>query len=257
VLLPDHDTWLEADAARVAQILTNLLTNAARYTDHGGRITVEVRADGGAVHVTVSDIGIGFATEDAEKLFEMFARGDRSQGLGIGLALARRLAQMHGGSLTGSSKGLGQGATFTLSLPAGTSQHQPAAAERTRPGLPPINVLVVDDNRDAAETLQMLLDLLGVRARVAHEGPTALTMFETETPDAVLLDIGMPGMDGYEVARKLRARHPEWPGTLVALSGWGQEADRRKGQQAGFDHHLVKPVELDTLRQLLSNVTKP
>jgi PAS domain S-box-containing protein len=249
-------TWIDADPARISQVLSNLLSNAARYTDPHGRIEVRSWIDGGWAHVSVTDTGMGFEPGEGSRLFEMFVRGQRSQGLGIGLALARRLAEMHGGTLSGASAGAGRGATFTLSLPAAPPAEVAPGSSTQVPSesLPPIRVLVVDDNRDAADTLQMLLDMLGASTRVAHEGASALSMFELEKPDAVLLDIGMPGMDGYEVARKLRARHPDWRGTLIALTGWGQENDRRKGREAGFDHHLVKPVALDSLQNLLSSL---
>jgi PAS domain S-box-containing protein len=254
--LPDAPVWIEADGARVAQVLSNLLGNASRCTDAGGRISLAARVeDGSRLSIAVRDTGVGFERADGERFFEMFVRGERSQGLGIGLALARRLAQMHGGTLTGESDGPGRGATFTLALPLPAQQPRPAAGRVHGPqSLPPIKVLVVDDNEDAANTLHELLDLLGARASVAHEGLAALASFERDPPDAVLLDIGMPGLDGYQVARLLRERHPRWPGALIALTGWGQESDRRKGKEAGFDHHLVKPVDVDALHRLLSTV---
>ena len=257
VSLPERELWLDADAARIAQVLSNLLSNASRYTDPQGRIAIDARVEAGQVHVAVQDSGIGFNPEEGPRLFEMFVRGERSQGLGIGLALSRRLAQMHGGTLAGESGGPGRGATFTLSLPLQPGLQAAAPAATAPEALPPIRVLVVDDNRDAADTLQVLLGLLGAQARVAHGGQAALQLFEAERPDAVLLDIGMPGMDGYQVARILRARHPDWSGALIALTGWGQENDRRKGREAGFAHHLVKPVDIDALRRLLATVAPP
>jgi signal transduction histidine kinase/DNA-binding response OmpR family regulator len=254
VALPPRGLWLEADAARIAQVLSNLLSNAARYTDPGGRIALRGRVEAGQVLLAVEDSGMGFDPGHGPRLFEMFTRGERSQGLGIGLALSRRLVEMHGGTLTGESAGRGRGATFTVSLPLGAPLAAGPAPSQPADALPPIRVLVVDDNRDAAETLQMLLDLLGAQTRIAHAGVAALALFEAEPPDAVLLDIGMPGMDGYQVARALRERHPDWPGALIALTGWGQENDRSKGQAAGFEHHLVKPVDVDALRQLLASV---
>jgi PAS domain S-box-containing protein len=251
--LPERELLVEGDAARLAQVLSNLLNNAARYTDRGGRIGLRVAVEAGRVRMTLRDSGIGFPPGDAQRLFEMFSRGDRSTGLGIGLALARRLVEMHGGTLDAHSDGPGQGATFTLVLPLG----EQLAAPQPRPepaALPAIRVLVVDDNRDAADTLRTLLQLLGARAEMVHDGEAALARFGAFCPDAVLLDIGMPGMDGYQVARALRERHPDWNGALIALTGWGQENDRRKGQEAGFDHHLVKPVDVDVLQRLLASV---
>jgi signal transduction histidine kinase/CheY-like chemotaxis protein len=253
VELPGRELWVEGDAARLAQVLSNLLNNAARYTDRGGHISLRVAVEAGQVRVTLRDSGIGFPPGDAQRLFEMFSRGERSQGLGIGLALSRRLVEMHGGTLDAHSDGPGQGATFTLVLPLG----EQLAAPQPRPepaALPAIHVLVVDDNRDAADTLRTLLQLLGARAEMVHDGEAALDRFGPLRPDAVLLDIGMPGMDGYQVARALRERHPDWNGALIALTGWGQENDRRKGQEAGFDHHLVKPVDVDVLQRLLASV---
>ncbi|MDB5954896.1 ATP-binding protein [Ramlibacter sp.] len=254
VALPEGELWLQGDAARLAQVLSNLLNNASRYTDRGGRIGVDLRVEGDRVRVSVQDSGIGFAEERAAQLFEMFVRGERSQGLGIGLALARRLVEMHGGTLQGRSPGPGKGSTFSLDLPLGAALEAPLPQREEGGGMPALRVLVVDDNQDAADTLRMLLDLLGAQARVAHEGEGALALFESFAPEAVLLDIGMPGMDGYQVARALRQRHPHWRGALIALTGWGQENDRRKGQEAGFDHHLVKPVDVAALQELLSAV---
>jgi CheY-like chemotaxis protein len=186
----------------------------------------------------------------------MFSRGEGSQGLGIGLALSRRLAEMHGGMLEGTSEGPGRGSTFTLALPLQQDAQAPAPPACPASGVASLRILVVDDNQDAADTLRMLLELLGAEARQAHDGEAALRAFEAFAPEAVLLDIGMPGMDGYQVARQLRARHPEWAGALIALTGWGQENDRRKSQEAGFGHHLTKPVDLAALQELLRNVAE-
>jgi CheY-like chemotaxis protein len=229
-------------------------SNAARYTEPGGRIALRGRVEAGQVLLAVEDSGMGFDPGHGPRLFEMFTRGERSQGLGIGLALSRRLVEMHGGTLTGESAGRGRGATFTVSLPLGAPLAAGPAPSQPADALPPIRVLVVDDNRDAAETLQMLLDLLGAQTRIAHAGEAALALFEAEPPDAVLLDIGMPGMDGYQVARAIRARGAGTRPTLVALTGWGQQEDRLRAQDAGFDHHLVKPAELDKLETLFASL---
>ncbi|MGV3494059.1 MAG: ATP-binding protein [Ramlibacter sp.] len=254
VELPDQPLWLDGDAARLTQVLANLLNNASRYTERGGRIVVTASADGERARVAVRDTGMGFDAAQAARLFQMFSRGERSQGLGIGLALARTLAEMHGGEVTAHSEGPGQGATFTLELPLRAAAPQPAPVATPAPGMDALRVLVVDDNRDAAVTLQTLLELLGARAEVAHDGAQALAHFAECDPQVVLLDIGMPGMDGYAVARELRRRHPSWQGKLIALTGWGQENDRRKGREAGFDHHLVKPVDVAALQALLAPV---
>jgi PAS domain S-box-containing protein len=255
VAMPPRALWLDADAARLAQVLSNLLSNATRYMDPGGRIELHARVEGSRAVVSVRDEGMGFTPDQGDRMFEMFTRGERSQGLGIGLALARRLAEMHGGTLEGASEGPGRGSTFTLALPLGEAAGSgEAPADAPAAGLPPLSVLVVDDNEDAGATLQMLLEVLGMRAKVAADGVTALALFAQDPPDVVLLDIGMPGMDGYQVARALRERHPGWRGALVALTGWGQEEDKRRTQEAGFGHHLVKPVDMQVLQGLLARV---
>jgi CheY-like chemotaxis protein len=192
-------------------------------------------------------------------MFEMFSRGEHHghhpDGLGIGLALARRLAEMHGGTLEAHSAGAGAGSEFTLRLPL-------AAGDAERAAEPPVmaaafprkRILVVDDNRDAADSLGMMLELLGAQVRVAHNGDEALEVFSRYDPAVVLLDIGMPGMDGYEVARLLRHRFPEHDATIVALTGWGQDSDRQRAREAGFDHHLIKPAEMTTLQALLGSL---
>jgi two-component system CheB/CheR fusion protein len=260
VALPGEPLWVDGDPVRLAQILANLLNNAAKYTPPGGRIGVAARKREGCVEVAVRDNGPGIAPEALPRLFEMFARGggpDRGGqgGLGIGLALSRRLAEMHGGSLGAKSDGLGRGAEFTLTLALaaapqpGTSSAAPAAAR-----LPGRRILVVDDNRDAAESLSMVLKFLGADVQVANDGRQALDAFQSYQPAVVFLDIGMPGMDGYEVARRMRAAQNGERPALVALTGWGQEADRQRSRDAGFDHHLVKPADLGVLQALLASL---
>jgi PAS domain S-box-containing protein len=263
VALPDEPLWIEGDAVRVAQILSNLLNNAAKYTDPGGEIRLQVAGRGGAVAISVRDNGIGIAPETLPRLFEMFSRAagpDRAGrgGLGIGLALSRRLAEMHGGTLEGRSEGPQRGAEFTLTLPlaAPGSQRLPAMPGAAPGGVPPRRVLVVDDNRDAAESLSLVLKFLGADVRVARDGPEALQAYEAYKPSVVFLDIGMPGMDGYEVARRIRQGNGGRP-AIVALTGWGQEQDRRRAREAGFDHHLVKPAELGALQSILASLEGP
>jgi CheY-like chemotaxis protein len=195
------------------------------------------------------------------RLFEMFSRAagpDRAGhgGLGIGLALARRLAEMHGGTLEGKSEGVGRGSEFTLRLPlAAEAAERPAPrADSAGARLPPRRILVVDDNRDAAESLGMVLQFLGADVRIARDGSEALQAYEAYEPSVIFLDIGMPGMDGYEVARRIRQRNGARP-AIVALSGWGQEQDRRRAREAGFDHHLVKPAELGALQALFASLS--
>jgi PAS domain S-box-containing protein len=253
VFLPGEPLPLDGDPVRLGQILANLLNNAANYTPRGGRIELRAQREGEQVVISVRDDGLGIAPEQIERVFDMFSRGERSSGLGIGLALARRLAEMHGGTIRAQSAGLGKGATFIVTLPldcgraATTDAATPAAAV-----LPQKRVLVVDDNHDAANSLAMLLQYLGADVDVAHSGSEALERFDVYAPAVVLLDIGMPGMDGYEVARAIRAREAGRRVPLVALTGWGQEEDRRRARAAGFDHHLVKPADIDALQGLLA-----
>ena len=256
VELPEEPLWLEGDLVRMAQILANLLNNAAKYTDHGGRIRLRAWREGGSAAISVSDNGVGIAPEIMPRMFEMFSRGDRDSGrsqggLGIGLALSRRLAQMHGGSLEASSDGPGKGSEFIVRLPLTAVPVQAAPSVHADQRLAQMRVLVVDDNPDAGDSLAMILEVLGAEVRVARSGAEAIDMFGAYQPSVVLLDIGMPGMNGYDVARALRTRFPDRGATLVALTGWGQEDDRRRAREAGFDHHLVKPADLDVLQHLL------
>ena len=258
--LPNAPLWVEGDPVRLTQILANLLDNAAKYTPDGGQIAVDARRGAGEAVVTIRDNGPGIAPDALEHVFEMFTRGsapaDRAQGgLGIGLALARRLAVMHGGSLEARSEGKSHGSAFTLRLPAS------AAAVGERPAAPAAaadlghqRILVVDDNFDAGDSLAEVLRQMGADTRVARDGPEAIQAFEAYAPSVVLLDIGMPGMDGYQVARILRDRFPQRRAALVALTGWGQEKARALAREAGFDHHLVKPTEIAALRELLASL---
>ncbi|WP_411882300.1 PAS domain-containing protein [Polaromonas sp. YR568] len=259
--VPADTLWVEGDAVRLAQVLSNLLNNAASYTDAGGTVTVTVRRADAQVRISVKDTGIGMEPAAIPHMFEMFSRGNRDSarhqgGLGIGLALARRLAEMHQGTLEAHSDGPGKGTEFTLRLPlvntgsAGTADDTAAAAPR----LEKTRVLVVDDNVDAGDTLAVILDMLGAEVRVARDGAQALETFAAYQPSVVLLDIGMPGMNGYEVARAIRNRFPAHPTVLVALTGWGQEDDRRRASEAGFDHHLLKPAEIEALQKLLADM---
>jgi PAS domain S-box-containing protein len=260
VSFPDESLLLDADPVRLAQIFGNLLNNAAKYSEKGGQIEITARRDGEEAVVTIRDSGDGIAPEQLPKLFEIFTRGERSSrrnqsGLGIGLALVRRLTEMHGGRVEAASEGLGKGSSFSVHLPLNVEQ---AATPRTRgrehSSIEELSVLVVDDNKDAAESLAMLLRTAGADIRVAHDGPTALAEFERSEPHVVLLDIGMPDMDGCEVARRLREISRPERVALVALTGWGQDEDRRRVREAGFDHHLVKPVDIASLQALLSSL---
>ena len=255
VVLPDEPLVVDGDPTRLTQILANLLNNSAKYTPAGGHVAVRVARDGELVAISVADDGMGITPEALPRIFEMFTRGSIAMGLqgglGIGLALVKKLAEMHGGSIVAKSDGPGRGSVFTLTLPLAAGPAT-AGVERTATPVPhKKRVLVVDDNIDAAETLAMLLGMIGADVHVTHDGPAALAAFATSPPELVLLDIGMPGMDGYEVARRLRALDPEHRVSIVALTGWGQNEDRRLAREAGFDHHLVKPANLDALRAIL------
>jgi len=259
VSLPKERLFLEGDSTRLTQILANLLNNAAKYTDAHGHIWLTARVVTGEVVISVRDDGIGIDPAELSRIFEMFSRAgaaNRTQnGLGIGLTLARRLAEMHGGTIEARSDGLGHGSEFVVRLPLAPAPPVAATlAESATPLDEKKRVLVVDDNADAAETLGMLLQLLGAEVKVAHDGPTALEHYAGYDPDLVLLDIGMPGMDGHEVARRMRADYAARATTIVALTGWGQAEDRRRAREAGFDHHLVKPADGNALRALLASV---
>jgi PAS domain S-box-containing protein len=262
VSFPDEPLLLDADPVRLAQIFGNLLNNAAKYSEKGGRIEITARRDGEEALVTIRDSGDGIAPEQVPKLFEIFTRGERSarrnqSGLGIGLALVRRLTEMHGGRVEASSEGVGKGSTFSVRLPLNVRQAAaPKARGREHSSIEELSVLVVDDNKDAAESLAMLLRTAGAEVRVAHDGPTALEEFERCESHVVLLDIGMPDMDGCEVARRLREISRPDRVALVALTGWGQDEDRRRIREAGFDHHLVKPVDLASLQALLTSLAR-
>ncbi|HWB74410.1 MAG TPA: ATP-binding protein, partial [Nannocystaceae bacterium] len=253
--------WVQGDAVRLAQILTNLLANALKYTARAGTIAIAARRDGDDIVLAVRDSGCGISASAIDRVFDMFDRGDQASGLGpgglgVGLSISRRLAQLHGGSLTAHSAGIGHGSEFALRLPgiAGVRVEPPARAQPRE--LPPRRVLVVDDNVDAAEMLALLLQSQDMTVHVADGGRVALELFARHDPEVVLLDIGMPEIDGYEVARRIRAEFPERRPILVALTGWGQQDDRRRVREAGFDHHLVKPAELETLRALLSSIER-
>ncbi|HEX5418679.1 MAG TPA: ATP-binding protein, partial [Gammaproteobacteria bacterium] len=263
--LPDEPLWVDGDPLRLAQILSNLLNNAAKYTEPGGKISLRAERQAAGIAISVRDNGLGLVPEAVPRLFEMFSRGAHTRahhqgGLGIGLALARRLAEMHGGSIEARSAGLGQGSEFIVRLPLLLEAAQQAPLNVRNPGDATMldrRILVVDDNVDAAESLGMLLDMLGAEVSVAYSGPEALEAFRRHEAAVVLLDIGMPGMDGYEVAQRLRADFPDQDTTIVALTGWGQEEDRRRAQAAGFDHHLIKPADLAALRKLLASLDGP
>ena len=259
LVTPPEPLFVEADAARLAQIFSNLITNAAKYTNPGGRIGVAIEREGDEAVVRVSDNGVGIPPAMLEKIFDMFVQvdraGDHSQGgLGIGLTLVKRLVEMHGGSVGAKSSGLGTGSEFIVRLPlAGERAEAVGAAtgQYIAMSLLGRRILVVDDNTDAADSLALLLRSNGADVRVAYDGLEAVGSAIAFRPDAVLLDIGLPKLYGYDVARRVReARGREV--LLVAITGWGQAEDRRRAFEAGFDHHLTKPVKFDALMKLLA-----
>ncbi|XXX72494.1 PAS domain-containing protein [Sorangium sp. So ce134] len=266
ISLPMKPVHIEVDATRMTQVITNLVHNAVKYTEPGGRIWVTGERKGGGLEIRVKDTGQGIPPDLLPKVFDLFTQGDRAPdrsqgGLGIGLTLVRRLVEMHGGAVRALSDGPGKGSEFIVQLPAevlvagAVGVETPAAAPpQARPGpARSRRILVVEDNPDVAESLVMLLKALGYEVAMARSGPEALAAAPAFLPDVVLLDIGLPGMDGYEVARQLRRQPDLELALLVALSGYGQEEDRRRSQAAGFDHHLVKPVSRAVLQPLIAS----
>lgn len=264
VKLPSESVTLNADPVRLAQVIGNLLTNSAKYTEPGGRIALTVERSGETAQIRIRDNGIGIEKHLLPRIFELFVQAEhgttRTQGgLGIGLTLVRNLVEMHNGTVEAHSEGLGKGSEFVVTVPANTGgTRRPARSEagsvrpkRTESGL---RLLVVDDNQDSANSLAMLLRFQGHDVRVAYGGEAALTDVPSYEPHAVFLDIGMPGIDGYEVARRLRQQFSSRKLVLAALTGWGQQDDRRRTAEAGFDHHLVKPVEPQALKLVLDQL---
>jgi PAS domain S-box-containing protein len=254
---------VEADATRLEQVLVNLLTNAAKYTEEAGRIVLDARSEGGELVIRVRDNGIGIEPEMLPRIFEPFVQAeqsiDRSQGgLGVGLTLARKLVEMHGGTLTATSPGPGQGSEFTVRLPLSDDPSHAAGLDQIAATVPVMGprVLIVDDNVESAKGLATLLRMVGYDPQTAFDGRSALEAALLDQPEIVLLDIGLPGMDGYELASTLRRdRHLE-DALLIAITGYGQDEDRRRSTEAGFDHHLVKPVDIDALLDLLARPNK-
>ncbi|GAB3452589.1 hypothetical protein GCM10027321_01530 [Massilia terrae] len=258
--LPPEPVPLYADATRITQVISNLLNNAARYTPRGGRIVLSAGRDGEQARILVADNGIGIARAALPEIFKIFTRAGGAEqvqgGLGIGLSLVRSFVELHGGSVSADSAGPGLGAVFTVRLPLhpaaapAAPQDGPAPAAAAHTGA--LRVLVVDDNRDAAETLAALLDVMGHAAPIANDGPQALRMVHSFRPQVVLLDIGMPGMSGYDVAEAIR-RDPALAGVqLVALTGWGGAPDREHSARVGFDEHLTKPATIEAIETVLA-----
>ncbi len=259
--LPERALLVMGDAFRLTQVVANLLNNAAKYQPEQGEIELRVAREGADAVITVEDRGIGLSEGMLSEAFELFAQGERAPdrrqgGLGIGLSLVKKLVELHHGSVTAASPGLGAGSTFMVRLPALVDGERPAQAptaaapngERRA-----LRILAVDDNVDAAESLAMLLRLDGHEVSVAHDGPHALELAAAERPEVILLDIGLPGMDGYEVCRRLRQLPRPQP-RIIAMTGYGQDKDRQRAAEAGFDEHTVKPVEYGKLAGLLATV---
>jgi CheY-like chemotaxis protein len=259
VVLPPTSLQVHADPVRLAQVFSNLLNNACKFTEPGGTISITAERRDGEALVLIKDTGIGIAPDMLGSIFEMFEQADKSLektrgGLGIGLTLVKRLVELHGGSIEAKSEGLGRGSEFVVRLPALVNGDNRPAAPPLRFGTKtatPRRILITDDNRDAADSLGMLLKLSGHEVEMAYDGPEALRKAETFKPNVALLDIGLPEMNGCDVCRAIR-QQPWGRGVrLIALTGWGQDSDRRITREAGFDHHLVKPVDLEALHDVL------
>jgi CheY-like chemotaxis protein len=261
--LPSAPVHLLADPLRFSQVLSNLLINAVKYTDAGGHITLLGRVDEDGLSLSVKDTGIGIPAESLDGIFEMFSQVESAAvraegGLGIGLALVKGLVGLHGGSVEARSEGLGRGSEFVVRMPTGAAE-SPASiiTDKAPPPREGRRILLADDNLDAANSLAMILQMGGHVVRVAHDGRAALSAAQVFRPDTVLLDIGMPQLSGYDVAKALR-QEPWGAGILlIATTGWGQDSDRQRAIEAGFDHHLTKPIDPDDLVALLSRAPSP
>ncbi|HVW01304.1 MAG TPA: ATP-binding protein, partial [Planctomycetaceae bacterium] len=258
--LPSAPVYLDADLTRLAQVFSNLLTNSAKYTPRGGRIGLSAKRHGAQVEVSVQDNGIGIPSASLEAIFDMFSQVDRTVerntgGLGIGLALVKGLVEMHGGTVTAMSEGEGQGSTFTVTLPVLVEQSEPALPADAAPvRAPGRRILVVDDNKDGADSLAMMLRLMRNEVQTANDGVQALEQAERFRPEVVLMDIGMPKLNGLEATRRIREQPWGRDMRIIALTGWGHEGDRERSAEAGCDGHLVKPVDFSELEKLLSEV---
>jgi PAS domain S-box-containing protein len=264
--MPEEPVVLEADGVRLVQVFANLLSNAAKYTDPGGEIWVSARGERERVRISVRDTGVGISSEVLPRIFDLFIQGEHAPrqpraSLGIGLTIVRHLVEMHGGTVVARSAGLRRGSEFIVTLPI--LPNQPgnldyAETMTTRRGqLEGQQMLVVDDSQDGADSLVLILEMLGAEVRVAYDGPSALDVLNNFRPSIMLLDIGLPGMDGYELARRIRQRPGGADATLIALTGWGQVEDRERSAKAGFDRHLVKPLEIEDLLRVLERPSQP
>ena len=263
-VLPESPIYLDADPIRLAQAVSNLLNNAAKFTDRGGHIWLVVERNGSDAEITVRDTGVGISRAMLPHVFEMFTQGEQAHsrtlgGLGIGLTLVKRLIEMHGGTVAADSAGQNMGSTFVIRLPTlvdSSQRPQSKAEDPARMSPPSLRILVVDDNRDAADSLAMLLRTSGNDIRTAYDGAEAVQVANDFEPEVVLLDIGLPNMDGHEVAQRIRQEPWARRTCLIAVTGWSDEADRARSRAAGFDHHLVKPLDTSHLAQLLGSVER-
>jgi CheY-like chemotaxis protein len=263
VVLPKEPVELEGDPVRLSQVLSNLINNACKFSPAGSRIRLEAGLHGEELHISIKDEGAGIAPEFLPHMFDLFAQADqsldRSQGgLGIGLTLVKHLVELHGGRVWAASEGLGKGAEVTICLPAhvgtGVAEPLPPVTPRAAGGTPTASrILVVDDLAASAETLKTLLEMEGFEVRMAHEGHEALELAREFKPHVVLLDIGLPGMNGFEVANGLRSQPESRDALLIALTGYGEAESRARSAQAGFDFHMVKPADVDLLLSLLAD----
>jgi PAS domain S-box-containing protein len=265
VELPAEPIQLDGDLTRLAQVVADLLDNAAKFTPHGGSIAVSTQRSGEDALIRVKDSGIGIPAGQLAKIFEMFAQpqlagglapGEYAQGgLGVGLTLAKQLVELHGGAISAASEGVNRGSEFVIRLPAlSQAAASPQPTDAAAPAASGLRILIVDDNRDSAASLALMLRLMGNEVHTGHDGREAVTQAETFRPDVVLLDIGLPVLSGHEAARRIRASASGSTCTLIAITGWGQDSDRTRSLEAGFDYHLVKPVEVAELLEILNRV---
>lgn len=259
VELPSNPIYIDGDPARLAQVLGNLLHNASKYTPENGLITLSARRDGATAVLTVADNGSGISKEALPGIFDLFTQEERALsrsqgGLGLGLTVVRSMVELHGGRISADSDGIGRGSVFTLVLPCIEGRPEEATRQTTSSQFLPARVLVVDDNQDAADMLAMLLQATGYEVKVANDGEAAIAAFVRHRPQIVLCDIGLPGMDGYEIAARMRQSSPDQvpKALLVALTGYDSPADRAKTLASDFDHHLSKPADIDTILTLIS-----
>jgi signal transduction histidine kinase/ActR/RegA family two-component response regulator len=266
VELPDQPLMVDADITRLSQVIGNLLNNAAKFTETGGRLVVRAKREGNEAVIRVRDNGMGISTHMLQKVFDLFTQADHALGrhtggLGIGLALVRRLVDLHGGRVSAHSGGLGHGAEMMVRLPV-DGQEQPLKPASRDPdaiasSVPPARILIVDDNKDAADSLALSLELAGHTVSTAYDGQEGIALALAFAPDVLLLDLGMPGLTGFEIARRIRQQPWGKDLNLIAVTGWGQEQDRRRTQEAGFNAHLTKPVGAAELQKALGNAIRP